>query len=228
MAALGLACSAPAEDTGAANSPPARSKEASSPKKGKAAKAVAAKTDPENASATKVVLEKATFGGGCFWCLEAVFEQVKGVKAVVSGYAGGNVPKPFYELVGTGETGHAEVVQVQFDPKIVSYEELLKVFWSAHDPTTPNRQGPDVGTQYRSIILYHDDMQRKTAQEMYEALTSAHVFAAPIVTQLAPLTRFYPAERYHQDYFRKHPDDPYCQMMIIPKLQMIRLKQQAH
>ncbi|MDR3637529.1 MAG: peptide-methionine (S)-S-oxide reductase MsrA [Isosphaeraceae bacterium] len=224
---FGVACHAPAEDGAAAAAPPKAA--ASAPKgKAKTAKASASKgaaEQPTGETAKTRTLEKATFGGGCFWCIEAVFEQVKGVKSVVSGYAGGSVPRPYYELVGTGTTGHAEVVQIEYDADIVTYDDLLKTFWSAHDPTTLNRQGPDEGTQYRSLILYHNDEQKLAAQKMYNKLTAAHVFAAPITTQLAPLTRFYPAERYHQNYYRNHRFDPYCEAEIAPKLQMMKLKQ---
>lgn len=167
-------------------------------------------------------LAKATFGGGCFWCMEAVFERIVGVKNVVSGYAGGTVKKPYYDLVCTGTTGHAEVVQVTYDPEVVTYEQLLDIFWRAHDPTTLNRQGPDFGTQYRSIILYHDEAQQKAALKSYEELTNAHAFADPIVTQLVPLQVFYPAEKHHQDYYRKNKNAAYCQMTIAPKLQHLK------
>jgi peptide-methionine (S)-S-oxide reductase len=171
----------------------------------------------------KPKLERATFGGGCFWCLEAIFERIPGVKTVVSGYAGGNVPKPSYELVSSGLTGHAEVVQMIYDPEVVSYEKLLDVFWACHDPTTLNRQGPDFGTQYRSIILYHNEDQRKAALKSYRQLTDAGVFDDPIVTQLVPLRAFYPADRHHQDYYRKNRNSFYCQMEIAPKLRKLKL-----
>lgn len=163
--------------------------------------------------------ELATFGGGCFWCLEAVFERLEGVRAVTSGYAGGKTENPTYPQVCTGDTGHAEVVQIEFDPQTVSYEKLLSVFWEAHDPTTLNRQGADVGTQYRSIILYHSDAQRRAAEQ--SKLAAQGKFARPIVTEIVPLTKFYPAEAYHQDYFRKNPNAPYCQVVIRPKLQKV-------
>ena len=167
-------------------------------------------------------LAKATFGGGCFWCMEACFERIVGVKNVVSGYAGGTTKKPYYELVCTGATGHAEVVQITYDPEVVTYEQLLDVFWRAHDPTSLNQQGPDIGTQYRSIILYHDEDQRKAAQKSYETLTNTGAFAGPIVTQLVPLQVFYPAEKHHQDYFRRNRNAAYCQMTIAPKLQHLK------
>jgi peptide-methionine (S)-S-oxide reductase len=192
--------------------------------KGKSAKAGATKTKSVQADAPQGELEKATFGGGCFWCLEAVFERVQGVKSVVSGYAGGTVPNPSYEMVCTGMTGHAEVVQIAYDPAVVSYEGLLKVFWDAHDPTTPNSQGPDFGTQYRSIILYHNDGQRQAAHKSLERLTLARAYPDPIVTEIVPLTKFYPAERYHQDYYRRHRYDDYSQEIIAPKLEMLKYK----
>jgi peptide-methionine (S)-S-oxide reductase len=173
-------------------------------------------------SKEKPRIAKATFGGGCFWCTEAVFERVPGVKSVVSGYAGGSVPNPSYEMVCTGQTGHAEVIQVEYDPSVVSYEKLLKVFWASHDPTSLNAQGPDFGTQYRSIILYHDEEQKQAAIKSYKELTAAHVYRRKIVTELAPLTVFFPAEPYHQDYFRNHPESDYCQMMIPPKLHKLQ------
>jgi peptide-methionine (S)-S-oxide reductase len=186
--------------------------------KGKSKNASATRDKSEKANVEPVTTEKATFGGGCFWCMEAVFEQVPGVKSVVSGYAGGTVPRPNYEQVCTGLTGHAEVVQITYDPKVVSYEQLLDIFFHTHDPTTVNRQGPDEGTQYRSIILYHNDEQKQAALKMYEKLTASRAFPAPIVTQLVPLKKFYPAEKYHQNYFRNHPEADYCQIYIVPKL----------
>jgi peptide-methionine (S)-S-oxide reductase len=191
--------------------------------KGKATKGSSKTKDAkDDTSSTK--LEKATFGGGCFWCIEAVFERVQGVKSAVSGYAGGNIPFPGYDLVSTGTTGHAEVVQIQYDPDVITYEELLKIFWMSHDPTTLNRQGPDEGTQYRSIILYHNDEQKKAARKEYTKLTDSGAFSSPIVTELVPLKKFYPAERYHQDYFRRHVTDDYSQVYIVPKLRMLQQK----
>jgi peptide-methionine (S)-S-oxide reductase len=153
--------------------------------------------------------------------------MVPGVKSVVSGYAGGTVPNPSYPMVCTGLTGHAEVVQIAYDPEVVTYDQLLKVFWESHDPTTLNSQGPDVGTQYRSIILFHNEAQRQAARKSWQALTAARVYPAPIVTELVPLKRFYPAERYHQDYYREHPNEQYCQMMIAPKLRTVKLKAES-
>jgi len=164
-------------------------------------------------------LELATFGGGCFWCLEAVFERLPGVKSVVSGYAGGHTPKPTYKAVCSGDTGHAEVVQIEFDPRQLTYEQLLEWFWQAHDPTTLNRQGNDVGTQYRSVIFYHDDAQ-KAAAERSRAEAAAR-FPRPVVTEIQALPCFYPAEGYHQDYYRNNPRYPYCQIVIRPKLEKL-------
>jgi peptide-methionine (S)-S-oxide reductase len=159
--------------------------------------------------------ELATFGGGCFWCLEALFQTLDGVASVTSGYAGGHVPHPTYKDVCSGTTGHAEVIQIQFDPRRITYEQLLDVFWEAHDPTTLNRQGPDTGTQYRSIILYRDEAQKRLAEKSKQA--AAKKFSRPIVTQIEPLTQFYKAEGYHQDYYRNNSDAPYCQAVISPK-----------
>jgi peptide-methionine (S)-S-oxide reductase len=182
-----------------------------------------AEADAEKSDTTKGKTEKATFGGGCFWCFEAIFERIKGVKTVVSGYAGGNVPRPSYELVSTGLTGHAEVVQIEYDPAVVTFDKLLEVFWMSHDPTTPNRQGPDFGTQYRSIILYHNDAQKLAAQKSFNELTAANVFPAPIVTELVPYRAFYAADRHHQDYYRRNRNAAYCQLYIVPKLKKLHL-----
>ena len=162
--------------------------------------------------------EIATLGGGCFWCLEAVYDELKGVEEVVSGYAGGAVVNPSYEQVCSGRTGHAEVVQVTFDPRQISYQELLEVFFTIHDPTTPNRQGHDIGTQYRSIILYHSPEQRAAAAETLARLEAAGIWDAPIVTEIEPLTEFYPAEEYRRDYFKRNPEQAYCQVVIAPKV----------
>jgi peptide-methionine (S)-S-oxide reductase len=164
----------------------------------------------------------ATLGGGCFWCLEPVFEELAGVKEVVVGYAGGHVRNPSYRQVSSGTTGHAEVVQISYDPELISFQELLEVFFSVHDPTTPNRQGPDVGPQYRSIILYHNDDQRRVAEEVIRALEEGHAWEDPIVTELVPLEAFYRAEEYHQGYFRKNPEQAYCRVMIAPKVTKFR------
>lgn len=166
--------------------------------------------------------ETATLAGGCFWCLEAVFENLKGVERVVSGYAGGHVPDPSYERVCAGATGHAEVVQITFDPGAVTYRELLEVFLTIHDPTTPNRQGGDVGTQYRSAIFCHSAAQQATAEAVIARLMAEKVWDAPIVTEVAPFTAFYPAEAYHQGYFRNNPGQGYCRAVIAPKVAKLR------
>ncbi|MCI0395736.1 MAG: peptide-methionine (S)-S-oxide reductase MsrA [Chloroflexi bacterium] len=166
--------------------------------------------------------EVATLGGGCFWCLEAVFDELKGVKEVVSGYAGGALPNPTYRQVCTGTTGHAEVVQVTFDPAELSYRDLLRLFFTIHDPTTLNRQGADVGTQYRSAIFYHDQKQKEAAGQIIAELNAAGLWGNPIVTEITPLATFYPAEDYHQEYYQNNPWQPYCQAVIAPKLSKFR------
>ena len=168
--------------------------------------------------------EVATLAGGCFWCLEAVYQEVAGVERVVSGYAGGHAPDPTYQQVCSGTTGHAEVVQVHFDPEQVSYKRLLQIFFGIHDPTTPNRQGGDVGTQYRSAIFTHSPEQQATAEALVRELTDEKLFDAPIVTEVRPLDTFYPAEDYHQDYFRQNPNQPYCRAVVGPKLAKFRAK----
>ena len=167
-------------------------------------------------------MEKATLGGGCFWCLEAVYQEVDGVKLIVSGYAGGDVPNPTYEAVCSGTTGHAEVVQLDFDPSKVSYREILETFFAIHDPTTRDRQGNDHGTQYRSAIFWHTEAQRETAREVIANLTAERAFDDPIVTEVTALDRFYPAETYHQDYYRRNSAQPYCSFVISPKLAKYR------
>jgi len=167
-------------------------------------------------------LQQATLAGGCFWCLEAVFDELKGVISVESGYAGGHVPNPSYQAVCTGMTGHAEVVQVTFDPSVVSYEDLLRVFFTIHDPTTLNRQGADVGTQYRSAIFTHDDAQRAAAEAVIRQIGESKLWAAPIVTEVKPLDKFYVAENYHQEYFVHNPNQPYCRVVIEPKVAKFR------
>ena len=166
--------------------------------------------------------ETATLGGGCFWCLEVVYQQQPGVKKVVSGYAGGHDPDPNYQSVCRGRTGHAEVIQITYDPDLISFEDLLDIFWQVHDPTTLNRQGNDVGTQYRSILLYHDDAQRDAALKSRD--TARAQFGDGIVTEIAPLQSFFPAEDYHQDYYRSNPSQPYCAFVIRPKLEKLGLK----
>ncbi len=164
----------------------------------------------------------ATLGGGCFWCTEAVFDELKGVERVESGYAGGTVPNPTYRQVCTGTTGHAEVVQITFDPKVISFKQLLEVFFTVHDPTTLNRQGADVGTQYRSVIFYHDDEQKHIAEQVIREIEAAKIWDAPIVTELAPAKEFYTAEDYHQEYFQTNPNQPYCRVVIAPKVAKFR------
>ncbi len=163
-------------------------------------------------------LEVATLGGGCFWCLEAVYASLEGVVSVESGFMGGCVPTPTYKQVCTDTTGHAEVIQVRFDPAATSYRQLLEVFFSIHDPTTLNRQGEDVGTQYRSVIFAHSPEQERIAREMIAELTERRAFRWPIVTEVAPASEFYPAEEYHQQYFRRNQDQPYCAMVVAPKV----------
>lgn len=183
--------------------------------------------DEPKAAAKKNKTETATFGGGCFWSMETVFERIPGVKSAVSGFAGGSVPNPSYAMVCTGQTGHAEVVHVEYDPKVVTYEKLLKVFWAAHDPTTVNSQGDDFGPQYRSVIFYESEAQKEAALESYRDLTARRVFRSPIVTELYPLTAFYPAEAYHQDYYRHHRGNDYCTVYIEPKLKKLKLTGKA-
>lgn len=166
--------------------------------------------------------EVATLAGGCFWCLEAVFLELKGVESVRSGYAGGTLPNPSYELVCTGTTGHAEVVQIAFDSNVVSFRDLLDIFFVIHDPTTLNRQGADVGTQYRSAIFYHTPQQKAEAERAIAELEAAHVWDDPIVTEIVPLETFYPAEEYHRDYFRRNPNQGYCRAVIAPKVAKFR------
>jgi peptide-methionine (S)-S-oxide reductase len=166
--------------------------------------------------------EVATLAGGCFWCIEAVFLELAGVERVVSGYAGGHVPNPSYELVCMGVSGHAEVVQVTFDPEVISFQELLEVFFTMHDPTTPNRQGPDIGTQYRSVIYYHSDEQRQAAEEVIAEFNRRGVWDDPIVTEVLPIDTFYPAEDYHRDYYRRNREQPYCQAIVAPKVAKAR------
>lgn len=168
--------------------------------------------------------QKATLGGGCFWCLEAVYQELRGIESVVSGYAGGNIANPTYEQVSSARTGHAEVVQLTFNPEEISFREILEVFFTIHDPTTRNRQGNDVGPQYRSAIFYHDEAQKATAQEIIGEFEAQNLWANPIVTEVAPLQAFYAAEAYHQNYFRNHPQAGYCRVVIEPKVAKFRKK----
>lgn len=164
----------------------------------------------------------ATLGAGCFWCVEAVFQELKGVQKVVSGYAGGEVDNPTYRQIGTGTTGHAEVIQITFDTAVITFADLLDVFWRIHDPTTLNRQGADVGTQYRSIILYHSDAQKRIAERSKSETDASSLWPDPIVTQIAPFQKFYAAEEYHQDYYRQNAYQPYCRIVIDPKIRKFR------
>ena len=172
----------------------------------------------------QIQLEVATLGGGCFWCLEAVYLELRGVEKVVSGYAGGADPNPSYEAVCTGMTGHAEVVQITFDPQVVTYRELLEVFFTIHDPTTLNRQGMDVGTQYRSVIFYHSPEQMATSTDVIAEISAAEIWPNPIVTEIEPLAVFYPAEEYHQRYFERNPNQGYCRAVVAPKVSKFRSK----
>jgi peptide methionine sulfoxide reductase msrA/msrB len=167
-------------------------------------------------------LETATFGSGCFWCTEAVYQELDGIYKVTSGYAGGFVENPTYKEVCTGTTGHAEVIQLRYDPRKIKYVELLEVFWKTHDPTTPNRQGNDIGPQYRSVVFYHNDAQRQLAEHYKQKLDEAKIFRAPIVTEISPLKNFYPAEKYHQDYYANNSQQRYCTMVIEPKVKKVR------
>jgi peptide-methionine (S)-S-oxide reductase len=178
----------------------------------------------EESQATPLLQGKeiATLAGGCFWCLEAVYDELSGIEEVVSGYSGGETPNPSYEMVSTGATGHAEVVQLTFNPRIISFKEILEVFFTIHDPTTLNRQGPDVGTQYRSAIFYHTPEQRAIAEQVIADLSAAHVWDAPIVTELKPFEKLYPAEAYHQEYFKRNPNQAYCRVVINPKVAKFR------
>lgn len=173
---------------------------------------------------SKDTKESATLGGGCFWCLEAVYQEMAGVTEVRSGYAGGRRPNPTYAQVSTGATGHAEVIQLSFDPAVTPYREILQVFFSIHDPTTLNQQGADVGTQYRSVVFYHSPEQKATAEAMIEELNASGVFPSPVVTQVVSLEAFYPAEDYHQNYYRENPNQPYCQVVIDPKVAKFRAR----
>ena len=171
-------------------------------------------TNPKN--------EIATLGGGCFWCLDPIFDELRGVEEVLVGYAGGHTPNPSYKLVCTGTSGHAEVVQIKFDPQVISYKELLQIFFSVHDPTTPNRQGADIGPQYRSIILYHNESQKTTAEKVIQEVEAEGLWSAPIVTEVVPFSEFYIAEDYHQRYFEKNPGQGYCRVVIAPKVAKFR------
>lgn len=176
----------------------------------------------ENKMDNKENLQTATFGSGCFWCTEAIFQNLKGVSSAVSGYSGGETENPTYKAICTGETGHAEVIQVTFDPNIISFTELLEVFWKTHDPTTLNRQGADVGTQYRSVIFYHDEKQKELAEEYKQKLENEKVFINSIITEITAFTNFYKAENYHQDYYDQNKREPYCSFVITPKVEKFK------
>lgn len=167
-------------------------------------------------------LDVATFGAGCFWCVEAIFKSLKGVASVVSGYSGGDVDNPTYEAVCSGTTGHAEVCQIHYDPRVITYAELLDVFWEVHDPTTLNRQGPDVGTQYRSVIFYHNEQQKELAETQKNELDESRKWNHPIVTEISPYKNFYQAESYHQNYYEQHTDHPYSSIVIKPKIEKVK------
>lgn len=175
-----------------------------------------------NGHSTTKDLEVATLGGGCFWCIEAVYNDLRGVDSAISGYAGGRTKNPTYEQICGHGTGHAEVVQVKFDPGVITYQDILDIFFSIHDPTTLNRQGNDVGDQYRSVILYHDAEQKRIAEQTIKQLTEARAYRDPIVTQVAPLSEFYAAEEYHQEYFKNNPNQPYCRFVVAPKVTKFR------
>ena len=227
-AALGFASVARAQDVEKSSTPQptAKAKAADEAKKTEATDKEKADA-PASTEAKKVEpkLETAYFAGGCFWCLEAVFERVKGVKQVVAGYAGGTVARPSYEMVCTDLTGHAESVGIEYDANVVSYDDLLDIFWICHDPTTLNRQGPDEGTHYRSVIFYANEEQKKLAQKSFQAVSAARLYSNPIVTQLVPLEKFWVAEKYHQDYYRLNAKtSSYCQSVIAPKMAHLKEK----
>lgn len=167
-------------------------------------------------------MEKATLGSGCFWCTEAVFQDLEGVSSVVSGYSGGHIKNPAYREVCEGRTGHAEVVQITYDPEVVSFDTLLEIFWKTHDPTTLNRQGNDVGTQYRSVVFYHNEEQRQLAEKYKQELNASGAFDNPVVTEISPLDTFYPAEEYHQNYYKNNPEQGYCSFVVRPKVEKFK------
>ena len=226
-AVFGLATVARAQDSEKPSPPQPKAKAADEAKKAEAPATTDA-TPKANAEKAGPKLEKAVFAGGCFWCLEAFFERVHGVKQVVSGYTGGSVSRPSYESVCTGLTGHAEAVAIEYDANVVSYDDLLDIFWICHDPTTLNRQGPDEGTQYRSAIFYVNQDQKLAAEKSYKKVVAAGLYQDPIVTKLVPLEKFWPAEKYHQGYYRRNANkNPYCQSVIAPKIEELRMKLNA-
>ena len=180
------------------------------------------KEDPKKSMDEKTELKLATFSNGCFWCTEAIFQRLNGVEKVIPGYSGGNVDNPTYEQVCTGTTGHAESIQITYDPTKVSYDELLEVFWKTHDPTTKNRQGSDVGPQYRSVVFYHDAEQKKLAESCKARLAAEKIWDRPIVTEIAPFSKFWPAEDYHQNYYNNHRSKGYCTLVITPKIEKFK------
>lgn len=192
------------------------------PQEGKKDKLTDQKMEINEDSLKQAGLETATFGAGCFWCVEAIFQDLKGVEKVASGYSGGNRPNPTYEQVCSGASGHAEVIQIYYDPKIITFDELLEVFWRTHDPTTPNQQGADRGTQYRSVVFYHNDQQKELAEKYKKELEASGAFDKPVVTEISPYKNFYSAENYHQNYYKDNPDKPYCSVVIQPKLEKFR------
>ncbi|WP_445664521.1 peptide-methionine (S)-S-oxide reductase MsrA [Fodinibius sp. AD559] len=183
---------------------------------------VQAQTNNTTDTMSSTTMEEATFGAGCFWCVEAVFEEVKGVKSAVAGYAGGELPNPTYRQVSSGQTGHAEVTRITFDPSVISYKQLLEVFWHTHNPTTKNRQGADVGPQYRSAIFYHNEKQKEIAEKSLEKTNNSNLWEDPIVTEIEPLSNYSVAENYHQNYYENNPNAGYCQVVIAPKLKKFR------
>ena len=168
------------------------------------------------------MIEQATLGGGCFWCIDVLFQKLRGVKKVVPGYAGGNTENPSYEVICSGKSGHAEVIQIYFDPQVVTYRELIEIFFTVHDPTTLNRQGNDVGTQYRSVVFYHNDNQKILAEEVMDNIGREGIWNNPLVTEISALDNFYPAEKYHQNYYNENTEQPYCQFVIAPKVAKFR------
>jgi peptide-methionine (S)-S-oxide reductase len=224
-AVLCLTSGARAQDAEKTAPPPTQSKTDEAKKAGGTDASKKAETPKADAKKVEPKLEKAYFAGGCFWCLEAVFERVKGVTQVVSGYSGGFIAKPSYDMVCTGETGHAETVGIEYDANVVSYDDLLDIFWVCHDPTTLNRQGPDEGTQYRSAIFYANDEQKKLAEKSMQTVNAARLYSGPIVTQIVPLEKFWVAEKHHQDYYRLNArKNPYCASVIAPKIAHMKEK----
>lgn len=179
------------------------------------------KTEAKGGKMSYDKLDSATFGGGCFWCVEAIFQRLEGVEKVMSGYSGGKIENPSYKQITTGTTGHAEVIRIYYNPEIITFDELLEIFWTTHDPTTLNRQGADVGTQYRSVIFYHNESQKEIAERYKGELDKAEIFDSPIVTEISPLSNFYEAEDYHQNYYNENSNQPYCSFVITPKIQKL-------